>query len=62
MTIWNHRPENARALAEELGPHVVAVTDAEEAVREADVIVTVTSASTPVLYADWVKPGAHING
>ena len=30
--------------------------------KDADVIVTVTSSSVPVLQAQWVKPGAHING
>ena len=30
--------------------------------KDADVIVTVTAAETPILKADWVKPGAHING
>ena len=34
---------------------------AEEAVRDADVIVTVTSSKTPVLEGDWLKPGCHVN-
>jgi thiomorpholine-carboxylate dehydrogenase len=33
----------------------------EEAVRGADVIVTVTSSRTPVLKGDWLKPGSHVN-
>src|SRR5262249_32593569 len=37
------------------------VTSAEEAVRDADVIVTVTSSKTPVLKGDWLKPGCHVN-
>lgn len=39
-----------------------AYDSAQEAVKDADVIVTVTSSSTPVLMKDWVKPGAHVNG
>lgn len=35
---------------------------AQEAVTGADVIVTATMSTEPVLYGDWVKPGAHING
>jgi ornithine cyclodeaminase len=31
-------------------------------VKDADIIVTVTSSSKPVLKKEWVKPGAHING
>ena len=34
----------------------------EEAVRGADVIVTVTMAKEPVLFGKWVKEGAHVNG
>lgn len=34
---------------------------AEEAVRDADVIVTATSSREPVLRRAWIKPGAHIN-
>ena len=34
---------------------------AEEAVRGADVITTVTSSADPVLAREWVADGAHIN-
>jgi ornithine cyclodeaminase/alanine dehydrogenase-like protein (mu-crystallin family) len=34
---------------------------AEAAVREADVICTVTASRDPVLLGEWVSPGAHIN-
>jgi ornithine cyclodeaminase/alanine dehydrogenase-like protein (mu-crystallin family) len=34
---------------------------AEEAVRGADIIVTATTAKQPILSAQWLKPGAHIN-
>lgn len=36
--------------------------DAESAVKDADIIVTVTTAVRPVLKKDWIKKGAHING
>lgn len=32
-----------------------------EAVQEADLICTVTTSSQPVLKADWLRPGCHIN-
>ncbi len=40
-------------------------TDLERAVRDAEVIVTATSAQAPLLKADWVAPGAfysHVGG
>ena len=40
---------------------VVPVESAEEAVAEADIVVTITSASRPVLEGKWLRPGTHIN-
>ena len=37
------------------------VATAEDAVRAADVVCTVTSSAEPVLEYGWLKPGAHIN-
>jgi ornithine cyclodeaminase len=33
----------------------------EDAVRDADLIVTATSSSEPVISKDWISPGAHVN-
>jgi len=40
---------------------VLAVSSAEEAVKDADIICTVTPAKSPILKYAWVKPGAQIN-
>ncbi len=43
------------------GLDVRAADSAEEAVRDADIICTVTAAREPVLNGEWVAPGTHIN-
>lgn len=52
-----------QAKAEELAEHhpSARAVSAEDAVRGADVITTVTSSAEPVLSREWVADGAHIN-
>ena len=52
--------ESAERLAAEW-PSARALETNEEAVRGADVICTVTQSAEPVLRADWLTPGAHVN-
>lgn len=59
VRIASRNPEHARRLAERVGG--VAAASVEEAVRGADVVVTVTSATEPVLRREWLKPGVHVN-
>jgi ornithine cyclodeaminase/alanine dehydrogenase-like protein (mu-crystallin family) len=40
---------------------VRAVDGVREAVAEADVVCTVTSAAEPILMGEWVRPGTHVN-
>jgi thiomorpholine-carboxylate dehydrogenase len=58
VRIWSRTPEHAERFAAETG---AACTSAEQAVRGADVVVTVTNASEPVLWGAWLKEGAHVN-
>lgn len=57
VRVWS--PRRAKAFAEEYD--VLAAPSAEEAVRGADVVVTATTSSTPVLSGEWLGPGVHIN-
>ena len=58
IRVWSPTKEHARQFAEEIGGRAVV---AEEAVRGADVVVTVTSSKTPILKGSWLKPGCHVN-
>jgi ornithine cyclodeaminase/alanine dehydrogenase-like protein (mu-crystallin family) len=55
------RQQVTEALQAELGIPVEAVTSAQEAVASADLVVIATKSNTPVIQADWLKPGVHIN-
>jgi len=57
VRVWS--PRHAKEFASKFG--VSAASSAEEAVRGADVIVVATSATMPVLWDEWLSPGAHIN-
>jgi ornithine cyclodeaminase/alanine dehydrogenase-like protein (mu-crystallin family) len=58
IRVWSPTTSHAEDCAKELGAKVAS---AENAVRDADVVVTVTSSKTPVLRGKWLKPGCHIN-
>jgi len=58
VRIWSRDAQNVARCAAEIDG--VACTSAEEAVRGADIICTVTNASEPVLRGAWLKPGAFV--
>ncbi|RMC31194.1 ectoine utilization protein EutC [Paracoccus alkanivorans] len=61
--IWARDHAKAQAMAEEMtteGIRCRALADPAEAVAFADVIVTTTPASQPILQADWLRPGQHV--
>lgn len=49
------------ALAAKTGVTCSPVEAAEQAVREADVVVTATTAHDPVILGAWLQPGQHLN-
>jgi ornithine cyclodeaminase len=64
VSAWSPSSERrARYAAEmtgELGIRISAVSSAKEALEDADVVVTVTPARTPIVEASFLKPGATV--
>ena len=58
LRLWARTESAGRAAAEEIG--AVFVADAERAVRDADIVACVTSATEPILEGKWLKPGAFV--
>jgi len=63
--IASRRMQQAEKFAEEFRGVVPfplePVATVEEALKGADLIVTVTSASEPIVKCEWISPGAHLN-
>ena len=59
-------PESQRAFADDaaemLGIPVDLAQSGKDLVRGVDVLSLATTATTPIIDADWVQPGLHING
>jgi ornithine cyclodeaminase len=65
--IWGRDPQKAQARADDLAksPGIsacnFAVTESvQEAVRDADIVITVTASREPLVRAAWLKPGATV--
>src|ERR1043166_9814641 len=58
LRVWSPTREHAERFAKEIGG---VATSAEQAVHGADVIVTATNSTTPVLKGTWLKPACHVN-
>lgn len=65
VRVWSRSRERASQFAdrarERFGIHVEAVPDAEVAVRDADIVCTVTASREPVLRGEWLSSGVHVN-
>jgi ornithine cyclodeaminase/alanine dehydrogenase-like protein (mu-crystallin family) len=58
IRVWSPNKSHAEQFAREIRAHEMS---AEDAIRDADVVVTATSSKTPVLHGKWLKPGCHVN-
>lgn len=66
VRVWSRSAEKRTAFAQrcsaKFGLNVRAAETARECVEGADIVTTATSSRQPVLDADWIAPGAHVNG
>jgi len=60
VRVWNRTQSKAKDLVAS-HPGTLVASDLEPAVRAADIIVTATLSSTPVIRGDWLRPGQHLN-
>jgi ornithine cyclodeaminase len=65
IVVWGRSPQRARVFAQRVGEElrvpVAVAANVEEAVADADIVCTVTSAAEPILKGAWVRPGTHLN-
>jgi ornithine cyclodeaminase/alanine dehydrogenase-like protein (mu-crystallin family) len=59
VRVWGRTPSHAQEVAEELG--VRAVLDLEEAVRGADVVVSVAHVNEPLVRGEWLGLDTYVN-
>ena len=57
----SHREAFSKEVSAKAGIHVEIANSVKEVVEFADVLICATKSTTPVLDANWVKPGTHIN-
>ena len=58
VRVWSRNPATVARCAQDIGGRACA--SAEQTVRGADIVCTVTNASEPVLKGVWLKPGAFV--
>lgn len=64
VVAWDPSAANLEALGQvvrSLGIDYRAAASAEEAVRAADILTTVTPSTSAIVMTDWVRPGTHVN-
>jgi ornithine cyclodeaminase len=62
VRVWGRSLEAAEQVVNDVEPtgHVTVEPDLAAACREADIIVTTTAATAPIIESDWIRSGTHI--
>jgi alanine dehydrogenase len=66
VRVWSRTKETRKAFIDEMKPicknvnQMVPVEQVENAVRGADIVVTITPSTAPIVFNDWISPGMHI--
>lgn len=64
VLVYDRSPEGidqfVTEMSQALGCEVFPVGEADEAVRPADVVITATPSTGPLVWAEWLQPGVHV--
>ncbi|OIQ31432.1 MAG: ornithine cyclodeaminase [Alphaproteobacteria bacterium MedPE-SWcel] len=60
IRVWNRTRATAETLAAKY-PGTLVAEDLEQAVPAADIVLTCTMSTTPVIRGEWLRPGQHVN-
>ena len=60
LRVWSRNETRGKSLVEKLGVGAKYMSDAEQAVKDSDIIVCATSAKEPILKGAWLKPGSFV--
>jgi len=65
ITVWSRNESHAKQLAEKVAVknkiEITIARDPETAIRNMDIICTVTGSVEPIVKGEWISKGAHIN-
>jgi ornithine cyclodeaminase len=65
INIWSRTEKNTKQLVNELSGeynlNIHVKKNAQEALKQADIICTVTASKEPIVMGDWIAAGTHIN-
>ena len=60
VRVWGRSRASAEKCVHDIGGNAVVYDSLSDAVKDADIIATVTLATEPVLFGKWLKPGAVV--